>query len=79
MRFASLRKIGRSVMLAVPPDMAKALDLKPGDKVSLSVQSGRLIVDPQRRLARDLQRSKTPRKEKDDQWTRDKAVGRELI
>ena len=33
-------------MLAVPPALLELLRLRPGAKVGLAVESGRLIVDP---------------------------------
>jgi len=49
MHITNLRKVGGSVMLAVPPALLDILRLRPGAKVGLAVQSGRLIVEPQQR------------------------------
>ncbi len=46
---ANLRKVGGSVMLAVPPALLELLRLGPGAKVDLAVESGRLIVEPRKR------------------------------
>jgi antitoxin ChpS len=43
---ASLRKVGGSVMLAVPTGLLEILHLEPGDKVGIAVKSGRLVVEP---------------------------------
>jgi hypothetical protein len=47
-RAARLRKVGRSVMLAIPKAMLDALDLAPNASVTLSIKAGRLVVDPKK-------------------------------
>jgi antitoxin ChpS len=42
----NLRKVGGSVMLAVPPAILDLLHLEVGAVVGLAVDGGRLIVDP---------------------------------
>ena len=42
-----LRKVGGSVMLAIPPAVLDMLRLQPGAAVGLSVDAGHLVVDPQ--------------------------------
>jgi antitoxin ChpS len=42
-----LRKVGRSVMLTIPPALLEILHLKPSAKVGIAVESGRLVVEPQ--------------------------------
>jgi antitoxin ChpS len=54
MHTTNLRKVGRSIMLVVPPALLEALHLRAGEKVGLTVQSGRLVVEPQRRLRHTL-------------------------
>ena len=46
MHTTNLRKVGGSVMLAVPPALLDVLNLGVGAKVDLGVQDGRLIVAP---------------------------------
>ena len=81
----NLRKVGGSIMLAVPPALLDILHLRPGAKVGLAVQSGRLVVEPQQRPRYTLdellaqcnpqaRRSKEERK-----WLYGKPVGGELI
>ena len=41
-----LRKVGGSVMLAIPPAVLDMLQLHPGSAVGLSVDAGHLLVDP---------------------------------
>ncbi len=40
----NLRKVGGSVMLAVPPAILDLLDLRAGAPVSIAVEDGRLVV-----------------------------------
>jgi antitoxin ChpS len=49
MHITHLRKVGGSVMLAVPPALLDILDLQAGAPVALGVEGGRLIVEPQPR------------------------------
>ena len=49
MHTTNLRKVGGSIMLAVPPALLDILHLRAGAKVGLAVQSGRLVVEPQER------------------------------
>lgn len=46
---ARLRKVGGSVMLAIPPALLDALDLKSDAAVGLSVKAGKLLVEPKAR------------------------------
>ncbi|MCD6026147.1 MAG: transcriptional regulator/antitoxin, MazE [Solimicrobium sp.] len=45
----NLRKVGGSVMLAVPPAFLDQLHLQPGASVGLSVVHGCLVVNPKPR------------------------------
>ena len=45
----SLRKVGGSVMLAVPPVLLDVLQLSAGAQVGLEIDDGRLVVAPQAR------------------------------
>ena len=49
MHTTNLRKVGGSVMLAVPPALLDVLQLGVGAKVGLAVDNGRLIVAPSTR------------------------------
>jgi antitoxin ChpS len=44
-----LRKVGGSIMLAVPAALLNVLHLRPGAKVAIAVDNGRLVIDPQPR------------------------------
>ena len=45
----TLRKVGGSVMLAVPPALLELLKLTPGSTVGIAVNEGRLVVEPQKK------------------------------
>ena len=85
MHSTNLRKVGGSIMLAVPPAILEILNLQPGAKVSLAVRNGRLVVEPQARHRYSLDEllkqcnPKVPRRKEERQWLNDKSTGRELI
>ncbi len=82
---ARLRKVGGSVMLAIPKPMLDALDLAPDASVGLSIKAGRLVVDPNRRRRYSLDellaqcKPAARRSREDRDWMAGKPVGRELI
>lgn len=85
MHTTNLRKVGGSIMLAVPPPLLDILNLRAGAKVGLAIQSGRLVVEPQQKprytLAELLAKCnpKAPRSKEEREWLDDKPVGGELI
>lgn len=80
-----LRKVGGSVMLAVPPAVLDLLHLRAGVVVGLAVEDGRLIVEPQARprytldelLAACDPSAELP--EEDREWLDSEPVGDELL
>jgi antitoxin ChpS len=42
----NLRKVGGSIMLAVPPALLDVLHLTAGTKVGLAIDNGRLVIEP---------------------------------
>ena len=85
MHTTNLRKVGGSVMLAVPPALLDILHLRPGAKVGIAVESGRLVVEPQQRPRYTLDEllaqcnPKAPRSKEEREWLDSKPVGGELI
>jgi antitoxin ChpS len=85
MHITNLRKVGGSVMLAVPPVLLNLLQLKPGATVAVDVQDGRLIVEPKLRprytIAELLDASdySQPIPAEEREWADAPAVGGELI
>ena len=49
MHTTNLRKVGGSVMLAVPPAILEMLHLQAGATVGVSVDGGRLVIEPRPR------------------------------
>ena len=82
MLHTNLRKVGGSIMLAVPPTLLKKLGLDAGKAVSLDVQDGKLLVTPRKKpsykLADLLAEHQTLDLEK-DAWADMKPTGREEI
>jgi antitoxin ChpS len=85
MHTTNLRKVGGSVMLAVPPAVLDMLHLQAGATVSLSVDGSRLIVEPQPRrrytldeLLAQCDPSAEPTDE-DREWLEAKPAGNELL
>ena len=85
MHTPNLRKVGGSVMLAVPPVVLEMLRLQAGATVGLVVDGGRLIVEPQPRpryTLDELLAQCDPSAEltqEDGEWLEAKPVGGELL
>jgi antitoxin ChpS len=85
MHITNLRKVGGSIMLAVPPALLEILHLQPGAKVGIVIESGRLVVEPQSRRRYTLDEllaqcdPKAPRAEEEQEWLDSKPVGGEVI
>jgi antitoxin ChpS len=85
MHTTNLRKVGGSIMLAVPPALLDILNLQPGAKVGLTVQRGRLVVEPRQRQRYTLDEllaqchPRASRSREDREWLGGKPAGRELI
>ncbi|NNN07072.1 MAG: antitoxin [Elusimicrobia bacterium] len=85
MHTTNLRKVGGSVMLAVPPAFLDQLHLRAGAAVGVAVADGRLVIDPKPRrrytLAELLAASDytRPQPAKEREWVDAPAAGGELI
>jgi antitoxin ChpS len=85
MHTTNLRKVGGSIMLAVPPALLDVLDLHPGAKVGLEVKSGRLVVEPKPRQRYTLEEllakcnPRARRSKEEREWLAAKPAGRELL
>lgn len=86
MHTTNLRKVGGSVMLAVPPAILDMLKLQAGATVGLAVDDGRLVVDPQIKprytldelLAQYDTNVPVSSSNADREWLNIQSVGREL-
>jgi antitoxin ChpS len=85
MHTTNLRKVGGSVMLAVPPALLDILRLRPGARVGVSVESGRLVVEPRQQPHYTLDEllaqcnPKARRGKQEREWLEGRPVGSELI
>jgi len=85
MHTTNLRKVGGSVMLAVPRAVLDVLGLRPGTKVGIAIERGRLVVEPPKRPRFTLDEllaqcdPKARRTKEEREWLDNKPVGRELL
>jgi antitoxin ChpS len=84
MHTTNLRKVGGSIMLAVPPTILELLNLQPGTTVGVTVVAGRLIVSPLPKPHYSLDEllaqcdPNAPIADEDLTWLDVKSIGREL-
>jgi antitoxin ChpS len=86
MHITNLRKVGGSVMLAVPPAILEQLQLKVGATVGLAVDGERLVMQPRPKprytleelLAKCDPMADAEMSEEDRIWINLPPVGREL-
>ncbi len=85
MHTTNLRKVGGSVMMAVPPALLDLLQIGAGARVGLAVDNGRLVVDPHPRprytldeLLAQCEAAAEPTAE-DRAWLGDRPVGDEPV
>jgi len=85
MHTTNLRKVGGSVMLAVPPALLDVLRLRPGVQVGIAIESGRLVVEPQPRPRYTLEEllaqcnPKAARAKEDREWLGNRPAGGEIL
>ncbi len=85
MHTTNLRKVGGSIMLAVPRALLDILRLRPGAKVGIAIESGRLVVEPQQRPRYTLDEllaqcdPNKARTREEREWLNDKPAGAEIL
>jgi antitoxin ChpS len=85
MHTTNLRKVGGSVMLAVPPAILDQLQLKAGATVGLAVEGDRLILEAQPKPSYTLDELlaasdySQPMSAEDREWIDAPPIGRELL
>jgi antitoxin ChpS len=85
MHTTNLRKVGGSIMLAVPPALLDVLSLRPGVKVGIAIERGRLVVEPRRKPHYTLEEllaqcsPKAVRTREEREWLSGRLVGDELV
>ncbi len=81
----SLRKVGGSIMMAVPPALLDMLHIGAGTKVGIDIDHGRLVVEPQLRPRYTLDEllaecdASAPVSDEDRAWLNSGPVGNELL
>jgi len=85
MHTTHLRKVGGSVMLAIPPAILELLHLQAGATVGVAVEDGRLVVEPKPRprytmaellAASDYSQPPSP---EERQWVDARSMGRDPL
>ena len=85
MHITNLRRVGGSVMMAVPPALLDLLELSAGAQVGLTVDSGRLLVEPRPRPRYTLDEllaqcdASAVITDEDQEWLASSPVGTEVI
>jgi antitoxin ChpS len=85
MHTTNLRKVGGSVMLTVPPALLDMLHLRVGSTVGITIDGGRLVVEPKQRLHYTLDElmaqcdGSVELTQEDRKWIDAKPVGGELL
>lgn len=77
-----LRKVGGSVMLALPPAILDMLDLSAGSTVGLTVAQGKITIETSRYSLEELLAQcdpQVPMTEEDQAWLSDGPAGGELL
>lgn len=80
-----LKKVGGSIMLAVPPAVLKALELSTDSEVGMTIDNGCLIIEPQKRPHYSLEEllaqcdPHAEMSEEDLEWIDAPAVGKEIL
>jgi antitoxin ChpS len=81
----TLRKVGGSVMMVVPPAILDQLGLQAGASVAMAVDGERLIVEPPRKPRYTLDEllaqcdPNAPFSDEDRAWVNSAPAGRELL
>jgi antitoxin ChpS len=81
----SLRKVGGSAMIAIPPSIINMLNLHIGENVSLELNSNAIVIKPLQRKRPTLNDllaqcdAKAPMPAPDAEWDALRPVGNELL
>lgn len=82
---STLRTVGGSVMMAIPKSLLEDLGLSANTKVKLTLEQGKLVVEPHRRPKYTLEElvaqcdPDAPISEEEREWMNIEPVGREVI
>jgi antitoxin ChpS len=82
---SKLRKVGGSVMLAVPPAVLEMVHLQSGSTVGITVENERLVIEPERKKRYSLNEllaqcdPSASATGEDARWAASASRGRELV
>jgi antitoxin ChpS len=82
---SNIRKVGGSMMLAIPPAILDLLSLKQGSSLQMAVENDRLIIQAIKKPSYQLDdllsqcNPEAPITEEDQEWLNAPSVGREII
>jgi antitoxin ChpS len=82
MSFATVQKLGDTLVLVVPPELQQELRLAEGTKLEMEADQGRVIVRRHKYTLQELLDQcdfSLPMSPEDREWLDAPAVGRELI
>ncbi len=88
MTTATLRKLGGSTVIALPPALLNAINVIAGDSLRITLVGGEIRLKPVARKKYDLNMlldkyeasmQESTDSSKDDEWLNDEPVGKELI
>ena len=85
MYITRLKKVGGSVMLAVPPAVLKTLALSTESEVGMTINNGCLIIEPQKRPRYSLEEllaqcdPQAEMSEEDREWMDTPVAGKEIL
>jgi antitoxin ChpS len=85
MHTTNLRRVGGSIMLAVPRPLLNVLHMEAGAKVSIAIDDGRLVIEPAQRRKYTLKEliaqcnPKARRTKEEKEWLDSEPVGNELL
>jgi antitoxin ChpS len=82
---SNIRKVGGSMMLAIPPAILDLLSLSQGSVIQMAVENDRLIIEAVKKPSYQLDdllsqcNPDAPISEEDKEWLNAPSVGREII
>jgi antitoxin ChpS len=86
MATVTLRNLGGSVVMAVPKKILSLVDLRTGSQVRISVEKGRVVVEPKKKprytlteLLAQCRRSDLVNRRRDRAWLEGPPVGKETL
>ena len=82
MSFATVQKLGETLVVVVPPELQRQLQLAEGSSLEMEAHQGKLLVSRRKYTLRELLDQcdfSIPMSHEDREWLDAPAVGRELI